>query len=160
MHPGLTVFILLGEVSERTFVLWLDLSLVALIPFRGGMVWDLKFLFSITKDVKDWYFAKPALWKRECNSTMKKSSLTEAHQFTYTFTENVFNYFSKKIWAIQHDLIWNHFPRSAINAINGRCFVIGKSIDKIWIYPKCKSTKTWSWYKIVRCVNESSYFVN
>jgi hypothetical protein len=33
----------------------------------------------------------------------------------------------KNIWALKSDLIWNHFPKSDINVINGR--YLGKSAE-------------------------------
>jgi hypothetical protein len=33
----------------------------------------------------------------------------------------------KNIWALKLDLIWNHFPKSDINVINGR--YLGKSTE-------------------------------
>jgi hypothetical protein len=43
------VFILLGEVSDITYELWPELSLVSLADFRGGMVAVLKNLLFVTK---------------------------------------------------------------------------------------------------------------
>jgi hypothetical protein len=44
------VSMLLGEVSERASVFWLELSPVALVYFCGGMVSGLKVLLSVTEN--------------------------------------------------------------------------------------------------------------
>jgi hypothetical protein len=64
----LTVFILLGEVSEKTSELWPELSPVSLDTFHGGMVAALKYLLFVTKMHRTRYLAKQVLPKRECKN--------------------------------------------------------------------------------------------
>jgi hypothetical protein len=47
------VFILLGEVSEKTSELWPELLLVVLAAFHGGMVAVLKNLLFVTENTQD-----------------------------------------------------------------------------------------------------------
>jgi hypothetical protein len=49
----LTVSILLGEVSQRTSVLCIELSQIALVTFRGAIVSGLRTPLSVTENAED-----------------------------------------------------------------------------------------------------------